>query len=108
MNTTNLRKLPKDDKDKIIKGLANALEMHAEISFAYLHGSFVQEGGFRDMDMALYLKEAPESPLQYELQMETELIAVVGKYSVDARVLNLSPLSFRYHVIKEGLALTSN
>ncbi len=105
MNALNSKKLHKDDKSAIVKELTDALKTHTEISFGYLHGSFIQEGGFKDIDVAIYLKGTPASPLQYELRMETELMKVVGRYSVDVRTLNSSPLSFKYNVIKEGIIL---
>ena len=101
----NIKTLPKADRELIIQELAHRLETHPEVSFAYAHGSFVQEGGFRDIDVAVYLAKTPESPLKYELRMEAELMEVTGSCSVDVRVLNSSPLSFRYHVIREGKLL---
>jgi len=98
-------KLLKNNKKAIEKNLKKALRKHDEISFAYLHGSFVKEDGFRDIDVAVYLKELPPSVLEYELQMEIALMEVVDKYIVDVRVLNKSPLSFRYNVIKSGILL---
>lgn len=76
-----------------------------EVSFAYLHGSFAKNGGFRDIDVAVYLKDVPASPLEYEIALETEIMQTLAGYPVDVRVLNNAPLSFRYHVIKEGLPL---
>ena len=107
MQTERSNNLLKSDKKTIEEGLGKALEKHAEISFAYLHGSFVKEDGFRDIDVAVYLKELPAGVLEYELQMEAELTEVVGNRPVDVRVLNMSPLSFRYNVIKDGIVLIS-
>ncbi len=55
--------------------------------------------------MAVYMEKLPESVLEYELQMETELMETAGGYIIDARVLNAAPLSFRYNVIKDGVIL---
>ncbi len=105
MQTKRSKNLTENEKMTITGSLRNTLEKHAEISFAYLHGSFVEEDGFRDIDVAVYLKEIPTSPLEYELNIEAELMGVVSRYSVDARVLNNSPLFFRYNVIKNGIIL---
>jgi hypothetical protein len=105
MNRTSAKKLTKTKKEMIINKITQLLEVHQEISFAYVHGSFLQEGDFNDIDVAVYLKEAIESPLQYELQTEAELMKSLGMFVADVRVLNFSPLSFRYHVIKEGRLL---
>jgi hypothetical protein len=67
-----------------------------------LHGSFAIGDRFKDIDIAVYLDPLPSSPLQVELEIETELGDAIKKYPVDVRVLNNSPLSFRYNVIKHG------
>jgi hypothetical protein len=55
--------------------------------------------------VAVYLERMPASVLEYELQMETELIMAVGRHIIDVRVLNTAPLSFKYNVIKDGIIL---
>jgi hypothetical protein len=97
--------LSKEEKLKIEETLRNALKKHSEISFAYLHGSFVKEAGFKDIDVAVYVTEIPLSLLQYELSLETEIMEQIGKYIVDVRILNSSPLSFRFNVIKDATLL---
>lgn len=99
------RKISDAEKEAIKKDLKKVLEKHPEISFAYLHGSFIKEQGFKDIDIAVYLIETPSSILDYELKLETELMGAAVHYQVDVRVLNSSPLSFRYNVIKEGIPL---
>jgi predicted nucleotidyltransferase len=95
------KKIP---KKLITSEIVKVLKAHQEISFVYLHGSFVRGNNFKDIDIALYLKNLPSSSLDYELKMETELSAVTG-YIVDVKILNVSPLSFRYNVVKDGLIL---
>lgn len=97
--------LLEDDKETIKESLTKTLNSHAEISFAYLHGSFIKANGFRDIDLAVYLEELPSSVLEYELRLEAELIGVLRRYQVDVRVLNRAHLSFRYNVIKDGIPL---
>lgn len=102
MNRDKAKKLPIIEKETIVNRITKFLEVHKEISFAYIHGSFLQEGHFKDIDVAVYLKNIPESFLQYELELEAELMKSLGEFAIDVRVLNASPLSFRYHVIKGG------
>ena len=83
--------LSKEEKLKIEETLRNALEKHSEISFAYLHGSFVKNEGFKDIDVAVYVKEMPLSLLQYELSLETELMERIGRYIVDVRIFFRRP-----------------
>jgi uncharacterized protein len=102
----NVRKpLVELERQAAITAVRRTLEAHANISFAYLHGSFMTEGGFRDIDVALYLSELPASPLAHELRMEAELSQAARGCPVDVRILNNAPLSFRYNVIKNGLLL---
>ena len=98
-------KLPNKDRSAVIDSVKRTLDKRLEISFVYLHGSFAKGGGFRDIDVAVYLKDVPASPLEYEIALEAEIMQALAGYPVDVRVLNNAPLSFKYHVIKEGLTL---
>ena len=94
------------EKEAVREKLRKSLQRHPEISFAYLHGSFVKREGFRDIDVAVYLKNgAPRASLEYELGLEAKLMRITGRYTIDVRVLNKAPLSFRYHVLREGILL---
>lgn len=101
----NLNNLQRIERDTIGERLKQALEAHTDISFAYLHGSFVSGNGFRDIDVAVYIEKLPESVLEYELQMEAELMGTIGRQIIDVKVINTAPLSFRYNVIKDGVIL---
>jgi predicted nucleotidyltransferase len=96
------------DKKNIIERFKTCLKNRRDIVFAYLHGSFVMGDGFKDIDVAVYLSSLPSSPLQTELQLETELGNAIQKSSVDVRILNNAPLSFRYNVIKNGQLVVVN
>ena len=94
-------------KKAVKEAIREVLKNHEEILFAYLHGSFVKKDAFHDIDVAIYLERMPASVLEYELQMETDLMKALKKYIVDVRVLNGAPLSFKYNVIKDGIVLLS-
>jgi predicted nucleotidyltransferase len=98
-------KLTPTVKQAVESILRTVLEKRPEISFAYIHGSFARGEDFRDIDVAVYLKVPSDSPLRYELTLEAELMEAVGKYLVDVRVLNGAPVSFAYHVFKDGNVL---
>ena len=100
-----LHRIDKVSKKVIEEAIREVLRKHEEISFAYLHGSFIKGDAFHDIDVAVYLERMPASVLEYELQMETELIMAVGRHIIDVRVLNTAPLSFKYNVIKDGIVL---
>lgn len=96
----------KEQKEAIRKRVADFLHKRPEISFAYLHGSFL-ENDFRDIDVAVYLTEISErDALQYELNLENELGKLTGFWA-DVRILNHAPLSFKFNVIKNGILLFS-
>jgi predicted nucleotidyltransferase len=105
MNDTLHKPLSGEERQAVITAVGKTLEAHADISFAYLHGSFLTGSEFRDVDVAVYLNELPAAPLDYELQLETELPHVVHGFPVDVRILNNAPLSFKYNVIKSGVLL---
>lgn len=90
------------------EAIASRLQEHPEILFAYIHGSFLGNGRFNDIDLALYLKTLPDSLLEYELNMEVILGYAVGRVPVDVRVMNGAPLSFQYNVLKEGIPIVVN
>jgi predicted nucleotidyltransferase len=91
-------------KEEIIAHIRCFLEKLPDLLFAYVHGSFITDEKFRDIDVAIYLKAAPLSQLQMEIELETEL-ANIDKCPVDVEILNDAPLSFRYNVIKHGKPL---
>jgi len=92
-------------KKETIALIADCLKKYPSLEFSYIHGSFMTENKFRDIDVAVYLKTMPFYPLQAELDLETDLMKVINKYPVEVRLLNGAPLSFRYNVIKSGKPL---
>ena len=44
------------EKKRLVLQLERELQKDPEITFALLHGSFVQDGPFRDIDLALYVR----------------------------------------------------
>jgi uncharacterized protein len=94
-------KITRQVKEDILRRIDRFFEKYPHILFAYVHGSFISDDQFRDIDVAIYLKSTPAELLQAELDLETELYNII-QYPVDVRILNDSPLSFRYNVIKNG------
>lgn len=82
--------------------LRGYLEKRPDLLFAYVYGSFVTSERFRDIDVAVYLRQAPSTPLRAELEIEAELANLIKGYLIEVRLLNNAPLSFRYNVIKSG------
>ncbi|MFZ5596456.1 MAG: nucleotidyltransferase domain-containing protein [Bacillota bacterium] len=96
------------NKSEIISLLTESLKHYTELEFAYIHGSFLNEEQFGDIDIAVYLKEGASLPkdsiTKLEIDLEVQLEKIV-RYPLDIRVINYSPLSFRYNVLKGGKLL---
>jgi len=85
-----------------IESIRRHLENRPEILCAYLHGSFLTEDPYRDIDVAVWIDPAqqePEAMTRYAVDLSTELSVAFGE-SVDVQVLNQAPLAFRYHAFK--------
>ena len=104
----NKKSFDAKDKATITEAIVGKLQEHPEILFAYLHGSFLTNEFFNDIDLALYLRKIPDSLLEYELNMEVILSNAVLGAPVDVRLLNGAPLSFQYNVVKEGIPIVVN
>lgn len=95
-----------DSRRREIKdSILHILNGKMEITFAYLYGSFL-ENLFRDVDVAVYMDKelTKKDALHFELALERELEEETG-FPVDVRILNYSPLSFRFKVFKDGYLL---
>lgn len=94
--------LSNQQKSEIIEKITSFLEKYRKDLIAtYIFGSFITEGYFSDIDIALLTRENPTSPLDFELMIEASIENIV-KYPVDIRVINQAPLSFCQNVIKCG------
>lgn len=95
-------KIKNFEKEDIIKEISSYLDSrHKEIIMAYLYGSFVKEGAFSDIDLALYSQMTIAKPLEFEFMIESELERII-KFPMDVRIINGAPLSFCHRVIYEG------
>jgi hypothetical protein len=90
------------DREGLRSILRRALEARPEVAFAYLHGSFVGDGSYRDVDVAMWLdprelERVP--PWRYALDLGVALGIEAGTL-VDVQVLNAAPLGLRYHALR--------
>jgi len=95
-----------EQKKSVVKRLANLLSTKPEILvFAFLHGSFLQEETFRDIDLGVFVDEEKVSAEEYldcELSLLEELSSSIS-YPLDIRVINRAPSAFRYNVLQGKL-----
>ncbi len=87
------------EREKLIATIRNHLAARPDVLFAYLHGSFLAGGPYRDIDIAVFVDTqqigAPRRR-RYEADLAVELQLTLGQ-PVDVRLLNDAPLAFRYH-----------
>ncbi len=91
-----------EQKERYFQILTDYFIGRREILFAYAHGSFLEGGRFRDLDVAVFL--LPEFMARksafYETELGSELQEVLkALFPVDIRILNTARLSFQYNAI---------
>ena len=94
-------RLDEADKRVVKDRLREHLASRSEVRFAYLHGSFLGSHSFGDVDVAVSIDRDRVStePTTYELDLEAVLERGLG-FSVDVRVVDGAPPSFRYAVTR--------
>ncbi|MBI5195540.1 MAG: nucleotidyltransferase domain-containing protein [Nitrospirae bacterium] len=95
----------KETRYELIERIAGYFRKDEEVSFAYIYGSFNESGEFNDIDVAVYLEESfavKENTIDCQLELGVNLERELKGYTVDCRVLNTAPLSFRFSVITSG------
>ncbi len=97
------------EREAVLGTLRERLLQDEAIAFAYVHGSFLTNRPFHDVDLAVYLSAEAVLGLGYEIRLEVELERVLREagyfFPVDVRLLNRAPLAFRYRVVRDGLLL---
>ena len=100
--------LTSQEKEKLLNRAAVYLKRYPEILFAFAHGSFIEGGPFRDLDIAVFLRSEFLSRINFRYEMRLEARIEKGldvSLTVDVRILNTAPLSFRYHALRGRLLL---
>ena len=97
-----------EQKEECFQILTDHFVSRLEIIFAYAHGTFLEGGGFRDLDVAVFLRPefmAVKNPL-YETELASELQRILKTlFPVDIRILNTARLSFQYNAIRGRLLI---
>ena len=100
------KKLDQREKDFLISQLRELLSGKEPVLFAYLYGSFLKEGFFRDIDVAVYFDSRPfedsSDIFNYSLSLSAECDLATSGVTFDLRPLNLAPLPFRFDVVTQG------
>jgi hypothetical protein len=98
-------KLSADEKSKLLNALKARLEGVDEVVFAYVYGGFLEREVFRDVDVAVWIKDV-EKAFYYTVDFSVKLGVDTG-LPVDVQVLNQAPLPFKYHIFTRGRLLLS-
>ena len=102
------RKLSGEERGHLIERIAAILKTKEYILFAYIFGSFASEDSFKDIDVGIFISgKKLESPLKLELDMEGELEDTTH-IPVDVRIINNTPLSFIYNILKNRIVIVDN
>ena len=96
--------IPQEEKERLIEIIKDLLAREEKILLAFLYGSFLEDGPFRDIDVGIVVEEEPPHPALYEFQLENEMEKALGtEIPLDLRIINHAPVTFLYHVIKGRL-----
>lgn len=95
-----------DAKDAVLAVLRETLACIPEIEFAYVHGSFVNESDFRDVDVAVYVTR-PSHALRLESDWSFDLSERTG-LPVEVRIINNAPVPFQMACLRHGTVLVAN
>lgn len=99
------QQIPESEKQVIIKQISSRFSKQKKIVFAYIFGSFVSEKKFTDIDIGIFIANKKGiNTLNFELRMENDINSFIH-FPVDVRIINDAPISFVYHVIKDGVLI---
>jgi predicted nucleotidyltransferase len=90
-----------DSKQTLTKSIETLLAARREILFAYLFGSFIEDGHFRDIDVGIYVDETDDTvtDIFYEVDLSSQVEEIV-KFPVDIVILNHAPAAIVYNASK--------
>ena len=98
-------RLSEGQRGDIVKEITKGLSRNPEILFAFIHGSFLDEPFFRDIDLGIFVGDMESSGFwDYECSLSQQIEdALSCLFTVEAKVINGAPLSFCYNVLRGKL-----
>jgi predicted nucleotidyltransferase len=93
----NVHRTSPSERPAVLERLTKALADHPNVEFAYAYGSFLEDAGFRDIDVAIWT--TMPAAARIDLELGIALTRVAG-YPVDLRIINQAPVSFLFHVLR--------
>ncbi|MFQ5687536.1 MAG: nucleotidyltransferase domain-containing protein [Candidatus Scalindua sp.] len=107
MNTLTAEK-----REAIVRILTKVLTSEGGVVFAYLHGSFVADSAFRDIDVFVYTSEG-EDPFVFPVKVKEKLSDAVSEAGIksfvvddfDVKIINDAPYDIVIDILCEGRLL---
>jgi predicted nucleotidyltransferase len=103
--TARLFDLDSARRAELARLLAIALADEPEVVFAYLYGSFVGDRPFHDIDVGVYLSNAPADQTRQAVALADRLSRRL-ELPVDVRALNAAPVPFVFHALQGELLVS--
>jgi predicted nucleotidyltransferase len=99
--------LAPEERRILLKVIKEYLTQYHSIKFAYIHGSFMEDLPFHDIDIAVYFEDtlSSEEQLDLALALSAELSHKLH-LPVDVHALNKAAVAFSYEVTK-GIMIIS-
>lgn len=95
-------RMPMKGREEILRQVEQFLRTRQEILFAYAHGSFIEAPFFRDLDIAVFLKQKDLQRVRYtyEIGLEDALEKILTvNFPLEVRLLNSASVAFQYKAI---------
>lgn len=110
MDRIKSHQISKKQKQKIAEKITAVLSQRPEIVFAFLHGSFIHEARFRDIDLGIFVRGIDHSEYwDYECKLSQKIENTLrSSFVIEVKVINEAPLSFCFHVIMGKLLFTQD
>ncbi len=89
-------------KKEILSRISEIVREMNNVLLAIVFGSFVESKFFRDIDIALYLKEIRGDDLELSWRLGDEFSKRIG-YPVDVKILNNAPPEIRLKILERGV-----
>lgn len=97
--------------EELKRRLADFFRARKDVEVAYLFGSVSRSdaGPLSDVDVAVLLDEALDAEKRFSIRLDltSRIGSLLKTNKVDIVVLNESPLSLSYNIIKDGVVLKS-
>jgi predicted nucleotidyltransferase len=92
------------EQRRLTQTLREILWPHERLAFTYIYGSFARGEPCRDLDVALYTREAPETCGTLELAVALQ---EATSFDVDVTVMNTASVALQFAILRDGQLLFS-